>query len=173
MKPKRLSRTTIYESNWVSLYRDQVQYPAGRISQEHHVLEFVRQGVAAIVENKQGQIVMIESYRYVTDSIELEVPAGSAEPGEDLAETAKREVLEETGYDSHSHTLLHSYYSTPGIANQIFNIFHCQAGEKLAEFDQNEVRSVKWYSRAELKEMIKKGQIKDGFTLAALLFFFA
>ncbi len=48
MKPKRLARTVVYENPWVNLYVDKVQFPGGRIIEEHHLLDFEK-GVNALV----------------------------------------------------------------------------------------------------------------------------
>ena len=171
MKPKRLSRMTIYENPWVNLYIDKVQFPGGRIIDKHHILEFEKDGVAALVINPQGEILLIRAYRYTTDSIEWEIPAGSAEKGEEILETAAREIWEESGYETTDHKLVYTYYPINGISNQIFHIVHCQATQKTGDFDQNEVNSIKWVSKKEVEEMIGRKLIRDGFSLTALLLY--
>ena len=76
MKPKRLARTVIYENPWVNVYVDKVQFPDGRIVEQHHLLDFEKAAVAVLVENDQDQILLVHAYRYTTDTIEWEVPAG-------------------------------------------------------------------------------------------------
>ena len=98
MKPKRLSRTVIYENPWVNLYVDKVRFPDGRIIEQHHLLDFEKEAVAALVENSEGQVLLVHVYRYTTDTIEWEIPAGSVEEGESILEAARREVWEESGY---------------------------------------------------------------------------
>ncbi len=171
MKPKRLSRTVIYENPWVNLYADRVEYPAGRIIEKHHLLDFETEGVAVLVENAQGQLLFVHSYRYVTDSIEWEVPAGGIDQGESIFEGARREVWEETGYETSAYEVIYSYYPMNGIANKLFHIVHCQAGAKTGEFDRNEVKKLKWLDRAEIQEMIQEGLINDGLSLTALLLY--
>ncbi len=90
MKPKQLSRTVIYENPWVNLYADKVEFPGGRIIEKHHVLDFETEAVAVLVENDQDQLLFVHSYRYVTDSIEWEIPAGGIDEGESIFEGARR-----------------------------------------------------------------------------------
>jgi len=171
MRPKRLSRKVVYENPWVNLYVDRVQFPAGRIVEEHHVLDFEKEAVAALVENAQGQVLMVHVYRYVTDTVEWEIPAGGLEDGESILEAAGREVWEESGYETEDHELIHTYYPLNGIANKVFHVARCRAVGEAGDFDRNEVKEFKWVSRQRIKEMVRDKQIRDGFSLTALLLY--
>ena len=169
MKPKRLARSVIYEHPWVNLYVDRVQFPGGRIVEKHHVLEFDWPAVAALMENAQGQVLLVHVYRYTTDSIEWGVAAGRMEQDETVLQAAAREAREETGYETSGHELVYSYYPMNGISNKVFHIVRCEAGPKAGEFDRNEVQELRWASRAEISEMLGDGVVKDGLSLTALL----
>ena len=171
MKPKRLARSVIYEHPWVNLYVDRVQFPGGRIVEKHHVLEFDWPAVAALMENAQGQVLLVHVYRYTTDSIEWGVPAGRMEQDETVLQAAEREAREETGYETSGHELVYTYYPTNGISNKVFHIVRCRAGPKAGEFDRNEVQELRWASRAEISEMLRDGVVKDGLSLTALLLY--
>ena len=171
MKPKRLARTVIYEHPWVNLYVDRVEFPGGRIIEKHHVLEFDHPAVAALVEDDRGQILMLQVYRYTTDSIEWGVPAGMVEKGEAVLRAAEREALEESGYETKDHDLIYTYYPMNGISNKVFHIARCRAGSRIADFDTNEVREVRWVSREEIQKMLEEGVVKDGFSLTALMLY--
>ena len=55
LRPKRLSRTIIYENPWVNLYVDAVRFPDGRVIEQHHVLEFEKEAVAVVVIGKKPE----------------------------------------------------------------------------------------------------------------------
>jgi ADP-ribose pyrophosphatase len=169
MKPKRLSRVVIYENPWVNLYVDRVRFPDGRIIEEHHLLDFEKEAVAALVENAEGEVLLVHVYRYTTDTIEWEIPAGSVEEGESILEAARREVLEESGYETTDHELMYTYYPINGISNKVFHIARCHATRSTGEFDRNEVKEFRWVSRQEIQTMIKNRWVRDGFSLPALL----
>jgi len=171
MKPKRLSRTVIYENPWVNLYVDRVQFPDGRIIEKHHVLEFEKEAVAVVVEDAHGRILLVRAYRYTTDTIEWEVPAGIVEPGESILEAARREVREESGYETEGHELIYTYYPINGISNKVFHVVRSRGAEGTGVFDRNEVEEYRWVSRAEIQAMIRDRAVRDGYTLTALLLY--
>ena len=91
------------------------------------------------------------------------------EPGEPILEAAKRELMEETGYTSTNHELVYTYYPMNGQANQLFHIVFCRAGERVQDFDPNEVAEVRWFTKDEIGQLLKEQKIMDGFSLTALL----
>lgn len=167
--PQRLARQVIYENPWVSLYADRVRFPGGRIIERHHIVHFGTESVAVLMENAQGEILLVESYRYATGTIEWETPAGKIDSGESIIEGARREAYEESGYETVEHRHLYRFYGLIGISNIVHHIVHCQATERIADFDNNEVRSTRWFSRTEIETMIERAEIGDGYTLTGLL----
>jgi ADP-ribose pyrophosphatase len=118
---------------------------------------------------------MIESYRYVTDTITWEIPAGRIEQGERPTEAASREALEETGYSVTDCVTLYRYHPSNGNSNQVFHVAHARADRQQAAqaFDDNEVREVRWMSQQDIADLIAKGHISDGYSLTGLLLHFS
>jgi 8-oxo-dGTP pyrophosphatase MutT (NUDIX family) len=169
MKPEQLAREIVYQSRWVNLYKDTVRFPNGFVIDKFHLLDFEREAVAAVMENANGEVIFARIPRYTTGLAEWELPAGGMEVGEEILESAKRELLEETGYTSTDHELVYTYYPMNGQANQIFHIVFCKAGDKVQDFDPNEVSDIRWFSRNEIKQLLRDQKVKDGFSLTALL----
>ncbi len=169
LTPQQLAREVVYQSQWVNLYKDTVQFPNGFVIDKFHLLDFEREAVTAVMENDKGEVIFVLIPRYATGTVEWELPAGGMEIGEEILEAAKRELLEETGYTSAGHRLVYSYYPMNGNANQFFHVVFCKAGKLVQGFDPNEVSDVRWFTRKEIRQMIKEKKITDGFTLTALL----
>ncbi len=166
--PQRLGRTVVYESPWVNLYVDEVQFPNGRVIERHHLLDF-GPSVVAFVENGAGQVLMVRVCRYTTGRTEWELPAGGVEPGESVEEAVRREVLEETGYEIAGYEHVCAYYPMNGIANKVAHVIRCRATERAADFDRDEVSDVRWFSKDEIRHMIEAREITDGVALVPLL----
>jgi ADP-ribose pyrophosphatase len=69
----------------------------------------------------EGDAVLIRQYRHGTQRVTLEIPAGLVDPGEDPAEAALRECLEETGYRARTAELLGVVNPNPALfANRLY-----------------------------------------------------
>ncbi|MFC2054059.1 NUDIX hydrolase [Chloroflexota bacterium] len=168
-KPKRISRTIEYQSPWVNLFIDKVCFPNGRIIDRHHLLDFELPSVAVVVDDPRGRILFVRVPRYATGSSEWEIPAGNMEKGESVFTAAKREVIEETGYLSQDLKHLYTYYPMNGISNKVFHVVRCKAVQQFKAPDLSEVQAIRWFTTAEIRDMINNREISDGFTLTALL----
>ena len=169
MKPERLARSVIHESPWMNVYLDRVKFSNGRVIEDFHMVDFPYAAVTMIAENDKGEVLFSLISRYATGTTEWELPAGGIETGESILQTAEREVLEETGYTSSGHRLAYSYFPMNGNSNMQFHVVFCKAGEKVQDFDRNEVSDVRWFSKDEIEQRLRDKDITDGFTLTALL----
>ena len=167
--PTQLDRTVVYECPWVNLYRDRVRLANGHIIEQYHILDFGPGTVTAVVENDLGQILMTQIARYPTGTVSWELPAGGIDAGETPLEAARREVREETGYESCDHRQIYAYHPLNGIANLTAYVIHCKAGEGSGVWDENEVHAIRWFSPEELLAMIGRNEIPDGYAVIGLL----
>lgn len=118
------------------------------------------------------RVVMIRNQRFVVQETLWELPAGTMERGEDPLDTAKRELIEETGYQSQTIEPLTNFYISPGYCTERMHGFVAHdlqlVGQQLEETEQINVELLNW---AAIHEMIRAGTIQDAKTLLALLFF--
>lgn len=117
-------------------------------------------------------IIMIRNERFAVGETLWELPAGTLEASEKPEETAKRELIEETGFEAKQIDPLLSFYTTPGICNEVMHAYVAknlkEVGQKLEESEKIIVEKVSW---DQALKMIRDGLICDGKTIATLLFY--
>lgn len=115
--------------------------------------------------------VMIRNKRVAIGETLLELPAGTLEPGEKIETCARREVIEETGYEAGRIEPLLDFYSSPGICTERMYCFVARelqhVGQDLDDTEEITVEAVKIDAAV---RMIGEGKIRDGKTIAALLY---
>jgi 8-oxo-dGTP pyrophosphatase MutT (NUDIX family) len=166
-------RRTMYESDWVNVYLDDVELPDGTHI-EHHVLTMPKASQTAIVLNEsRDQVLLIWRHRFITDKWGWEVPAGWVEPGEMPEEAIRREVLEETGYEVDEATPLIEYDAIPGLSTMHFTTWLVVGGRKIRPAEGLEASRVEWHQLTDIATQLSAGNVSDGPSLTALSYFLA
>lgn len=162
----------IYQSRWVSLAVTDVEIPGGERF-EHHVVRMPRDAAAAIVhDGEEDRVLLIHRHRFITDTTGWEIPAGRIEEGEEPIAAAEREALEETGWRPGPLSFLFSYYPAAGLTDHRFHVFVADGAEHVGEpRDFGESDRIEWIPAADLRALIRRGEITDGYSLTALLWF--
>ena len=169
---ERLNRRAIYRSRWVNLFVDQVRFPNGHVLEELHLVDFDAPSVAVIVEDPRGRIVLVKVPRYATGRAEWELPAGSVDPDDpDTLAAARREVLEETGFETVDHRLIYEFYPMDGIANKKIALVHCNASSSRQDPDPEEIEALGWFSRAEIRKLIREQTLTCGISLTGIFLY--
>ncbi len=120
-----------------------------------------------------GCVVMIRNYRYTVEQELWELPAGTRELSEEPIETARRELIEETGYEAGEMVLLMEFYTSPGILTERMYAYVARnltlVGQTLEDGEQITVETV------EMNEVYQKlinRELIDGKTIAVLSTYF-
>jgi 8-oxo-dGTP pyrophosphatase MutT (NUDIX family) len=160
---------TLYDSPWVRLTLADVELPDGERF-EHHVVRIPREAAAAIVHDPAHGVLMLWRHRFITDSWGWEIPGGEIGERESPAEAAARETLEETGWRPGPVRPLGSYYPMNGRVDQRFHVFLAEGATHEGEpVDRSEAERVEWIPVTRLLELVRAGEITDGYSLTALL----
>jgi len=132
----------------------------------------VHPGAVAVLALADGEVLLVRQFRGAIGAWTLEIPAGTLEPGEDPAEAAVREMVEETGYKPLRLEPLIEFYPTPGVSNELIKIYYTDALEHVGiqgrDPGEEDMEIVK-LPPARALEMIDAGEIKDSKTVIAVL----
>lgn len=159
---------TVYSSWWLTLNIDKVEKPDGSVV-EHEVVLGPDAAGMVVIDDDQG-ILMIWRHRFIPDTWGWEIPAGVVEPGESVEAAARRECLEETGWEV-TGTVRHlsRHHPSCGLVGQTFDIYTAdQARFDGGPSDLNEAGAVAWRSFQQVADDMSNGSISDGFTQLAV-----
>ncbi|AUV83359.1 NUDIX hydrolase [Salinigranum rubrum] len=154
--------------------RDDVRLPDGTETDYHYVDEPPAVVVLPFVagrekEREEGEeLVVIEEWRQAVGRVSRGLPAGTTEPDDDdLADAARRELTEETGYEAGTVEPLLSSEPINGVANAVHHYFVARdctpTGEQ--ELDFNESIRVSTAPYDDLLAQALDGSVRDGRTL--------
>ena len=136
---------------------------------ERHVV--VHPGAVVILPIlSDGRIVLIRQHRIAVEENLIELPAGTIEPGEEPIVTARRELMEETGYRANELTPLLKFYTSPGFVKEEMRLFKATkltAGP--TSLDDDEKIEPLLVDMPQAMKMLLSGEIRDAKTIIALL----
>ena len=168
LNEKTVSSEEIYKGKIVHLFCDTVRLPNGKEA-TREVIRHV--GAAAVVPlTDEGNVILVRQYRYPFSQVMLEIPAGKLDIGEDPIDCAKRELIEETGYDAKELVYLGAFYPSVAMLNEVIHLFLAK-NMTLCEtnLDEDEFLHVEQRPLSEVVEQVMRGEIPDGKTQTAIL----
>lgn len=161
---KKLTETEIFKGFILRVRKDKAQMPDGQIV-DREVVEHPG-GVAIALEDEKGDFYLVTQWRYAQEQVTLEYPAGKKEPGEDPMETAKREIIEETGFEGTDWRYLGSMIPTPAYDTEVIELYYAKKGAfKGQHLDSDEDLDVQTYSLDDLTERVLRGELRDAKTM--------
>jgi len=128
-----------------------------------------KDAVAVLLE-REGMVLFVEQYRPAVGATTLELPAGLIEPGENPAEAARRELMEEAGFDADLEELF-SFYSSPGFTDEKITLFRARRPRpRRRPPDPGERITVRWIALEKALFDLRQGRLlTSGPTVAGLL----
>ncbi len=154
----KVTSDRVTEPNGVTARRDVVQHPGSVV-------------ILAVDHSHTDPLVLLErQYRYAARDFLWELPAGSLDPHEKALAGAKRELCEESGYRARKWRRALYFYPSPGFLSETMSVFLAQgltAGE--AHPEEDEVLECMMTPLSRALEMIHSGKIRDGKTIAGVL----
>ena len=134
---ERLGNERLLETPYFALRSDRLRLPGGAIKDPYYVVE--RPDAAIIFPlTQEGKVVLVRQYRPPLERMELGLPAGLVERGEEPEAAARRELLEETGYSGGEWEPLGSLASSPSLKDNWAYLFLARGVEETSAPDPDE-----------------------------------
>jgi 8-oxo-dGTP pyrophosphatase MutT (NUDIX family) len=159
---------SIYRSEWVSVGLADITAPSGERF-EHHTVTLPAAAMTVVLNDDGDHVLMAWRHRFVPDVWSWELPGGLLDEGETPAETAAREVEEETGYRPRSVEHLVTLEPMVGTVRSPHHVFLARGAECVADPSEANEGAFEWVPVADVPELIEKGRIVNSGSLVGLL----
>lgn len=145
---------------------DECKLHNGRNYEYHYVHTAGSSFIVPVKDN--GKIILVNQYRYLNDRFSIEIPGGGVKEDQSPEEVARKELIEETGFDG---DLVKVGFFNPynGVADEICHVFiarNLKPSDKETRDDSEEFEILE-LSPEEIDEKIRTNEIYDGMTMAA------
>lgn len=167
---ERLGSEKLLENPYFTVRSDKLLLPDGAVKDPYYVIE---RPDAAIVfpVTEAGEVVLVRQYRPPLEIMELGLPAGLVEPGEDPEAAARRELSEETGFSGGQWEELGSLASSPSLKDNWAHLFLARGVERNSDQDLDEFERLELVEipLAELPQLVYSGGIVSSSGVAATM----
>lgn len=169
-----ISSKYISREPWFTVRAECVELPNGNRIPSYYVLDYP-EWVNVIAITKDGKMVMVQQYRHGIGKVSYELVAGTCEENDPSPlESAKRELLEETGYGNGTWSKFETLSANPSTHSNLTHTFLAVGVELLSEqkLDAGEALTVHLFRPDEVFHMLRRGEILQALMAAPLWKYF-
>lgn len=169
LRETQIDTAKVFDGRLLEVRLDRVRLPDGGEATREYI---VHQGAVVVIPLlDSGELIFERQFRYPLQKSLLELPAGKIDPGEDILQTAKRELLEETGYGASDWRYLGVMHPCVGYSNERIEIFLARglvADTRGQQLDHGELLDLLTLSLDDAVQAVRLGEITDAKTISAL-----
>ena len=166
---KITSEKTIYNNPWINVTEYQVINPSGNPG-IYGKVHFKNLAIGVIPLDEELNTYLVGQYRFALDQYSWEMPEGGSPEGTDPLESAKRELLEETGLKANQWVEIQRMHLSNSVSDELCIIYLARDLTQFeAEPEDTEQLIVNKVPFAEVYRMVCSGEITDSVTVAAVL----
>jgi ADP-ribose pyrophosphatase len=161
-------RREVFRGRYIRVALKDVVLPNGRRTTLNVVEHPGAVAIVPVFEN--GDVALIRQFRPSVDEELFEIPAGTLEPGEPPLATAKREIVEETGYRARSWRKISEFYTAPGFCTELMHVYVARdLAPASAEGDADEIIEPMRVPLRKALDYVRRGRIRDAKSIVGLL----
>ena len=164
-----LSSEQVYESPWIKVTKHDVLTPHNT-SGTYSTVHFKNLAIGILALDKDYNTWIVGQYRYPINRYSWEIPEGGGQLNVAPLDSAKRELLEETGITANKWTKIQEMYLSNSVSDEHCTLYIAQElsfGESHPD-DEEELEMRKLHFN-ELYKMVESGEITDSLTISAVL----
>lgn len=166
---KTVSTETKYDSPWISVKHSEVINPAGNPG-TYSVVHFKNLAIGIVPVDEDGYTWLVGQYRYPLKEYSWEIPEGGGNRETDPVESAKRELIEETGIKAKNWKLISKMHLSNSATDELALVYLAtDLSFHEAEPEETEDLKVKKVHLTDFFRMVKNHEITDSLTVAAAL----
>ena len=164
-----VSEKIIYDNPWIGLTEYQVINPSGNPG-IYGKVRFKNFAIGVIPLDAKMNTYLVGQYRFPLDQYSWEIPEGGGAFDADPLDSAKRELLEETGLKASKWTEIQRMHLSNSVTDELSVIYLAQDLQQFeAEPEDTEQLIIKKIPFDEVYKMVANGEITDSVTVAAVL----
>ncbi len=167
MNNQILAKTTIFDAKAFTVEKLHVKLPDER--ERDYSLVRHHDSVTIIPLDTEDNVIFVTQFRMGSESVLLELPAGTMDENETPLDCALREIREETGMAAGNMEHLGSFYLAPGYSSELNHVFLAvDLTYSPLEMDEDEFLNSRKIPLADIPRLTVSGQLQDSKSLAAL-----
>jgi len=163
------SEKVVYDNPWIGVTEYQVINPSGNPG-IYGKVHFKNLAIGVVPLDSEMNTYIVGQYRFVLNQYTWEIPEGGCPLGTDPFESAKRELLEETGLKASKWTEIQRTHLSNSVTDELSIIYLAQDLQQFEpEPEDTEQLIIKKVPFDEVYRMVCDGEITDSVTVAAVL----
>jgi ADP-ribose pyrophosphatase len=164
----RLSGEQVFAGALLDVRRDLVRLPGGATAVREYVVHPGAVTIVPILDS--GELLLERQYRFAPGTELVELPAGKIDPGETTLAAARRELLEETGYEAQSWSYLTTIIPICSYSTERIELWLARGLRHVGRrLDEGEFLETFTLSLDEALERVRDGRIIDAKTIVGIL----
>ncbi|NVJ85573.1 MAG: NUDIX hydrolase [Algoriphagus sp.] len=166
---KTLKIKPLYENPWIKLEEHDILNPAGNPG-IYGKVHFKNKALGIIPIDSEGNTWLVGQYRYTLEAYSWEIPMGGGPIGQDILQSAQRELKEETGLIASRWTEIMKIHTSNSVTDEEGFVFLAEElTQEEPEFEETEVLQIKKLPFQEALNWVMEGKITDGISIAGIL----